>query len=203
MRKTMFVMLTLLTISLFVLTANQLKSARAEPQHDIAVVDVKTNKTIVGENYHHHISINVTVENQGDYQETFNVTVYINDVVLGTYENVVLEINESKVLTPPCKWNTTGLPKGNYTIKAYASPVPEETDTEDNTRESWVFITILGDIDGDKVVNIKDAVPLGVAFGSNPSDPLVWDPNADLNDDYFINVKDAIILGANFGQSWS
>jgi len=30
-------------------------------------------------------------------------------------------------------WNTTSFAKGNYTIDAYAPPVPNEMDTTDNT----------------------------------------------------------------------
>jgi hypothetical protein len=41
---------------------------------DIAITDVKPLKTIVGQGY--AANVNVTVENQGAYQETFNVTLY-------------------------------------------------------------------------------------------------------------------------------
>jgi hypothetical protein len=49
----------------------------AQETHDIAVVNVTASKTIVGRNY--PMSITVTVENQGDYTETFNVTAYYGD----------------------------------------------------------------------------------------------------------------------------
>jgi hypothetical protein len=40
--------------------------------HDIATTNVTPSKTVIGQNY--SLSIYVTVENQGDYTETFNVT---------------------------------------------------------------------------------------------------------------------------------
>jgi len=79
-------------------------------------------------------------------------------------------------------------------------------------------VILVGDINGDKIVNIKDAVILGVAFGArhikDPLDPRYcqyWhtpscgtcphNPNADIIDDGYINIKDAVTLGVNFGNS--
>ncbi|NWG10419.1 hypothetical protein HXY33_01515 [Candidatus Bathyarchaeota archaeon] len=54
------------------------------------------------------------------------------------------------------------------------------------------------DINGDGYVNVKDAVILGAAFGSQSGDTN-WNPNADLNEDGFVNAQDAMILLSNFG----
>ena len=94
------------------------------------------------------------------------------------------------------------MPRGNYTIKAYAWPVLGETDTLDNTfPNGMILVTISGDINGDTYVNAKDAVLLGVAFNSKKGDPS-YNPNADINDDDWVNAKDAIILGKNFNEHW-
>ena len=53
---------------------------------------------------------------------------------------------------------------------------------------------ILGDINGDGVVNILDAIMQASAFGCTPQDTN-WNPRADLNDDGVVNILDAIILG--------
>jgi hypothetical protein len=53
---------------------------------------------------------------------------------------------------------------------------------------------ILGDINGDGVVNILDAIVQASAFESSPQDSN-WNPRADLNDDGIVNILDAIILG--------
>lgn len=55
------------------------------------------------------------------------------------------------------------------------------------------------DINDDGYVNAKDAVLLGVSFGSKEGEQL-YNPDADVNKDGFINAKDAIILGKNFGE---
>jgi PKD repeat protein len=69
--------------------------------------------------------------------------------------------------------------------------------------------TLIGDINGDGIVNILDAILLADAFGSHcanydyqgePASPN-WNPNADLNGDGVVNILDMIILASHFGQS--
>jgi len=165
--------------------------------HDIAITHVTPLKTIIGQSYTMHI--NITVENQGGYTETFNMTLYANTTAINQTE---ITLTNSTSTTITLTWNTTGIAKGNYTIWAYAWPVPGETDTADNTfTDGWILVTLPGDINGDHFVNAKDAVALGKAFSSQQGQPN-YNPNADLNNDDFINAKDAVILGKYFGQSW-
>lgn len=101
--------------------------------HDIAVTRVKPSKNIVAQGY--SVFINVTIENQGDYTETFNVTLYYNEtaVTLPNGKNyTTTTLTSGNSTTIAFTWNTTGVAKGNYTIRAYAWPVPGETDTDDN-----------------------------------------------------------------------
>ena len=131
-------------------------------KHDIVVTDVTSSKTIVGQGY--CLSINVTVENQSDFTETFNVTAYANTTPI-TLQTVTLTSGNSSTVT--FTWNTTGVAKGNYTISAYATRVLGETDTtDDNTYiDGIVMIVIPGDINADKKVNILDAILLARYFG--------------------------------------
>jgi len=86
-------------------------------------------------------------------------------------------------------------------LSAYVWPVPGEVAVADNTFvDGYVCVVMAGDINADYVVNFKDAILLGAAFGSKPGDPN-WNPNADINGDNIINFKDAILLGANFGKT--
>ena len=96
--------------------------------HDMAVTHVTPSQTIVGQGY--STNMKVTIANQGDYTETSNVTAYTNTTIIGS-ENVTLSAGNSAEVT--FTWNTTGFPEGNYTISAYAWPVPGETDIADNT----------------------------------------------------------------------
>jgi parallel beta-helix repeat protein len=99
------------------------------PIYDIAVTDVVPSKTVVGQCY--PISINVTVENQGNFTETFNVTAYANATQIGKKTVTNLNPGANKVLN--FTWDTTGFTIGNYTISANATHLSGETDTIDNT----------------------------------------------------------------------
>jgi hypothetical protein len=151
------------------------------------------------------MNINVTVENQGDFTETFNVTLYANTTVMET-KQITLTCGASTTVT--FTWNTTGFAKGNYTIWAYAWPVQGEIDTADNTftYDGIVYVGIPGDIDANGKVDILDGIILSTHFGHSngnnhtPQTPEWWDClNTDINNDNKTNILDAIILSANFG----
>jgi hypothetical protein len=98
--------------------------------HDITITDVEaSSKTAIPGDA---ISITVDIENQGDFNETFAVTVlYDNDFVAYTQNVTNLMPKTSTTLT--FVWNTTDVAVGEYTIKAQASVVAGESDIGDNT----------------------------------------------------------------------
>jgi hypothetical protein len=163
---------------------------------DIAVTDVKLAKAVVGQGF--TCKINATVQNQGDYTETFNITVYTNTTSIAT-QTITLTSGNSTTIT--FTWNTTGFAKDNYTILAYAWPVPGETDTTDNTlgADKEVCVTIPGDVDGDYYVFLYDAVKLLSRYGVRIGD-LRYDPIYDIDDDGRIFLYDAVILLSHYGQ---
>ena len=98
-------------------------------------------------------------------------------------------------------WNTTDMPYGNYTLSAYATPVPTETDTADNTyTDGIILITITGDVNGDRTVETSDLSDLKKAYGSKPGD-LNWNSNCDLNSDDKIDAADLFRLSKNYGKT--
>ena len=56
---------------------------------------------------------------------------------------------------------------------------------------------LIGDLNGDGIVNILDAIILAQSFFATPRS-LNWNPNADINGDNIINILDAIIIGNHF-----
>ena len=169
------------------------------PVHDVAVTNVVPSKTVVGQGY--SISINVTVENQGDFTETFNVTLYANTTVIDTHVNVTLTSRTFTVVT--FTWNTTGFAYDNYTISAEAilpPPIIDVDPTDNLYINGFVIISLPSDINGDRIVNALDLRALGNAYGSTPISPN-WNPEADINNDLIINVIDLEILGKNYGKT--
>jgi hypothetical protein len=168
--------------------------------HDIAIANIKSSKTIVGQGY--RLSINVTVANQGDFRETFNVTLYANTTI-GI--RAVTNLPSKTTLTLTFTWNTSGFAKSNYTISAYAWLVPGETDTLDNTfQDGWVIVAMVGDITGpnnwpDGKVDMRDIGSVARLFGINYPDPI-YNPNYDINYDRKIDMKDISLIAKQFGK---
>jgi parallel beta-helix repeat protein len=163
--------------------------------HNIAVKGLST-KSVVGQGF--PSTIEAFIMNVGGYTETFNVTVYANATIIQTL--TVYNLTSRNSTTVTFTWDTTSFAKGNYTITATATPVPEETSTADNTlTDCWVIVTIPGDVNGDHKVNVKDIFAVAKAFGSYPGHPR-WDPNMDINQDLIINVKDLFAVAKNFGK---
>jgi len=112
--------------------------------HDVAIIDLVSNETHVtpGE----IVKISVMVENQGNFNESFTVSVNAYNITeeinynLGS-QNITSLIplsNETLIFN----WNTTDATQNvTYTIKAETNIVSNETDTTDNTYvDGTVFI---------------------------------------------------------------
>jgi hypothetical protein len=145
----------------------------------------------------------VTVKNEGDFTESFTLTVNATSsttsIVVGTQAVNNLPIGETWMLT--FIWDTTSAAYGDYTISAYATPIPQgESNTANNLfTDGVVRVVIPGDVNGDGIVDVFDAVLLSGAAGADPTWPN-WNPNADINDDEIIDVFDAVILSGHAGN---
>ncbi len=114
-------------------------------------------------------------------------------------QNVTLPIVASETLA--FAWNSTSLALGNYTIWAYAQPAEGEMETADNMFiGGGVFVTIPGDVNGDRKVDMRDIGVMGRAFSSVPTTPE--EVNADIWYDRKIDMRDIGVAARNFGQSW-
>ena len=157
------------------------------------------------------VNITVTVGNEGPVAETIWVAVYYNRtatewVMIENRTGVPLDAYANKTLT--FVWNTTDVPPSvvdhkytNYTIKAEAGGVPDEIDTTDNVKvDGAVRIRLLGDANGNGVVNIADASIIGKGWQQGPGDPD-YDPLADFNYNGIINIADAAFIGKNWQKT--
>ena len=163
---------------------------------DIAITDVTLSKTIVSQGY--TTRINVTSQNQGECEETFNVTLYANTTQINQTQ-ITLASGASATIT--FTWNTTGYAKGNYTVGAHATPLPGETDTYDNTHiDGTILVTIAGDVNGDGIVDIFDLNIAGKAYGSFAGDPR-YSPEADINSNGHVDMRDIMVIARNYGKT--
>lgn len=166
---------------------------------DIAIVNTipSTTKAHVGRT----VNITVTAENRGPTPETFNVTAYYDTTPVGT--QTVTDLAAGANVTLTFSWNTTNLtPYSNYTIWAEASQVPDEISIDNNKYvDGSVTLTMLGDVNGDRVVNLYDLFLVARAYGTEPGSPN-WNPAADLNDNKIIDINDLNIVAHNYGTTY-
>ena len=164
---------------------------------DVAVLSFTMSKTIVGQGY--SLAANITVENQGADAESFNLTVSANTTTVCS-QIIVLEGGNSTEVT--VVWNTTGSGMGNYAMSAYAEPLTGEIDTADNSLiGETVHIGVLGDVNADGKVDMRDIGYVARRFMMSPSD-LLWDPNSDINGDGKVDMKDIGATARNFGEHY-
>jgi hypothetical protein len=169
---------------------------------DVAITNVLPLKTVVGQGY--GANITVTAADPGDNPETFNVSAYANTTLFAS-KNVTLASGNSVNVT--FTWNTTGFAYGNYTISAYAWPVPTETNVANNNMTGGsITVSIPGDINGDGQVNLADLVILAQSYGAKPTDPRwndVQTRNADINNDGVVGLTDLVVLALHYGEQYT
>ncbi|MCS7124418.1 MAG: cohesin domain-containing protein [Candidatus Bathyarchaeota archaeon] len=128
-------------------------------------------------------------------------------------KEITLNGGSSAILT--FTWNTNDFAKGNYTIWAYAWPVPDEIDVADNTLVGgWVFVSIPGDVILEfRLVDIYDVTALCAAYEAKRGfDGYYWhehvcnqcphSSNFDINDDGIIDIFDVVICTSRYEQAW-
>lgn len=145
------------------------------------------------------VNVNVTVENQGDYSETnIVVSLYANTTYLDS-KTIALNARASTIVA--FAWNTYGFARGNYTLRAEANAVVGEVYVGDNVRtEGDVAVKLLGDVNSNCLVEVRDLWAVGKAYGSIPGSPS-WNEEADLNGDNAVNMIDVSSLSGNFGRA--
>jgi len=73
---------------------------------------------------------------------------------------------------------------------------------EQTVMDTMPFVVIiLGDVDGDGKVEMKDLVLLAKAYGSRPGDPN-WNFMADMDNNNFVGLLELVIIAKNYGQHY-
>jgi hypothetical protein len=165
------------------------------PEHEVGVTNVVSSRTVAGLGY--CLNVTVTAADFGDYTETFNVTVYANSTSIAS-QNVTPASGDSANVT--FTWNTTGFAIGNYTISAYAWPVPGQTNMANNNMTGGtVYVGIPGDVEGNGRVDMGDIITILLAFGSVIGQPR-YNPNCDIEGTGRIEMSDVMVALLYFGQ---
>ena len=168
---------------------------------DVAIVDIQPYplKVYPGR----IVTVNVTAANLGTfYSETFTVTAYVDtSVSIGT--QTVTNLAPGANITLSFSWNTARLPTcQNHTLSAQASFVPSEINTANNflTSSAQVRIKIVGDINGDGIVDLGDLTLLANTYPSYKGNPN-YNPDADFNNDGSVDISDLVTLAVNWHKT--
>jgi hypothetical protein len=170
--------------------------------HDVAVTNVIANRTWVYQG--RPVSVNVTIKNNGDFNENVVVTLYYNITaggIAGT-QTVSLPAGQNKTIT--FIWNTTGVQchyHYNYTMTAVASIAADITPADNTLADGNVTVRLMFDVNGDGKIDGKDISIAAKAFGTRPG-MLRWNPDVDFNQDGKIDGKDISMIARHFGQSY-
>jgi parallel beta-helix repeat protein len=166
------------------------------PATDIAITSATPCKRVVGQGY--TVSIGVAMQNLGDCDETFTVTICANTTVINQTQTTLASRNP---MTMTIEWDTTGFAMGEYTISANVTQVLGETDmTNNNLTGGTVYVGIPGDVDASGLVNMLDLYYIALHYGTSIGQ-TDYVPNYDIDGSGLINMLDLYIVALHYGQS--
>lgn len=121
-------------------TADRIDEEQPIIVHNVAAISQVPTPQIVRQG--EHVQIQVDIENKGTQTETFNVTCYFNNTVIGT--KIAANLAAGQQMPLSFDWDTTGIPVGNYRITSWAdsSAAIAETDEQDNWCTSPAIVTV-------------------------------------------------------------
>jgi hypothetical protein len=176
--------------------------------HNLAVAEAKPSQTAVGQGY--CSSVNITVQNRGNFEEIFVVDFYLNETFMSTQ---TLFIAAQASVNVTFALNTTGFNRGVYALIGLIQPVEGETYTVDNVLAGdTVLVGVPCDVTGivagvpDGVCNMRDVGYFVNAWLSTPSSPR-WNANCDVTGagarvpDGVVNMRDIGDVCVNFGKT--
>lgn len=136
---------------------------------EITLLNVSTSKVLT--RMGKPVIIDVMVENTGEYPETFNVTVYAENIVIGTK---LVSLNAQTIEKVSFLWQTGGFQSKNYVIRSMITGFSQEMQVINNGMSSVQPMTVMG-----------DGCCILVA-GSMPDDEIVGINNYGVNQVYKI-----------------
>jgi len=107
--------------------------------------------------------------------------------------------------TPPDEMSTGLWIVSGKVVVISGTAYDENPDNNVVTDGSFEAVELKGDVTGDGIVDIYDAITFAKAFGGGEEElggiPEKYNPLCDLNGDGIIDIYDAILLAGNFGKS--
>ena len=90
--------------------------------------------------------------------------------------------------------------EGNYTVTLTITDANNLSNSTSKIVKVSLTPGLIGDLNGDGVVDIYDLVIVAAAYGSSPGDHN-WDARADTNNDSVIDIFDLVTVASHFGET--
>jgi O-glycosyl hydrolase len=194
-------------------TSKQVNVTYTTGIHGISIMSI-TAPTIAFTSWANPILINVTIRNNGTFQETFNVTVYTNSTSVG-YSQTVNNLDPWASITLTFIWDISGIyvPSVRETGTPYPGPpkflisanISSAVLGEIQALGGYVEVRHPGDTDADGKCYTLDFSKLVLAYreGTKPEKPFN-SPQCDFDGDKKVYTLDFSILSQNYrwGVTW-
>jgi hypothetical protein len=169
-----------------------------EMQHAVSARELTLAKTVVGQGY--GVEMEVTVVNEGHYPESLTASVYVNETLVDATQTPIPAGGSAIYVV---HWDTASQELGNYTVRLFVEPVDGEVNTTDNFLQCdrTVCVSLPGDVDADRDVDIFDIVRLAETYGTVEGHPL-YIGNCDINGDGDIDIFDIVLAASHYGENW-
>jgi hypothetical protein len=168
--------------------------------HDVAVTKVTPSFTQGYQGYTNNY-VYVQVKNNGTIGENVSVSLYRNTTYITTY--TLYNLGPGKNGTLSFWFATASVPYGDYRIIAKAQPIPDEVNfTNNNLEDGMVKVTIPGDVNGDKKVDVYDLALISAHWSDPPEGPLGYEATVDVNADEWIDIGEVQIASLHWAASW-
>ena len=140
-----------------------------------------------------------TIHNYYGTPTAFKVCAYYNGLQPIGNQTIILNPLESG--TAIIEWTETSTwPMGTYSFIITIDTYINDTLVYSTSFPFQFKITIVGDVNGDGIVDIADIYAAALAFGAALCEPR-WDPNYDVNNDLIIDISDIYMIAINFGNT--
>jgi hypothetical protein len=164
---------------------------------DVAILEINLSRQAVYPNK--TVNVSITAGNVGDMPASFNVTLYFNEVIVGIEHIDNLLPNGTVKLNFTI--NTAGLqPCNKYPVKAAASKVQYEVNLANNELTTLLKIKMIGDVNGDGIIDIYDLTAACVSYDARVGDPK-WNEEADVAPEWgIIDIFDIVTIAYQYNK---
>lgn len=130
-----------------------------------------------------------------DQKVTFNASSsYDPDGYIVSYTWDFGDGNTTTLIDPVITHNYAAVGTYNVTLTV------TDNDGLNHSAKNNLTIRILGDLNGDGIVNVRDVAMVARVFGTSKGEPD-YNPSADLDQNGTISISDVAIVAQNFGRS--